>query len=483
MLLILPLLQHSYVVKFLFSVMGLLAVLATNLFLASYLGPYIYGQYGYIIAASTFITQIVLVTLPETYVFYLSSNKYSIKETNAAYLFCMLIIFLMCLLFFIVSMSSPALLRIFWPQTDSTVNLVLGFLGVLLITLQQGLTKYGDCSSQYNQVEWCRLLSRLAILLLLIILWQMQQLNLTTYFTATLISASLFFIVFVTTLSFPVGMSNKDTFKCIVKELYQGWKPVSFYAFFWAFYIFLGRYGIQMVSGAMEQGFYTYAQFLAQLPLAVLAPMITLYMSHMAKLYSTGQSVRLAHEYLSLSRTAIILYGSFSFFLISNAHQIIALLSGEAFEGAALPLQWLAIYYFLNMFDILGGNLYFCTDRTHRYRLIYNCSSLIGLVLLGFYSLHTITALNLAKILTIVLAFQIGLHLYGNVRYLNLTYYSLVIYLLLPLLAVTLSGLLINLMMTEMIWRLLAHGMAVLLFTTLLKPWRHPIPIRTSPLS
>src|SRR5207248_1488646 len=130
--------------------------------------------------------------------------------------------------------------------------------------------------------------SRLSILIFIALLWLTESLNLMTYFGSLLISLLLFFILFMAKIPFPLTIKDKNSFKLVLGELYQGWRPISFYTLLTTLYSFGGRYAIQFTSGVTEQGSYTYALFLALLPLAILAPMTTIYMSHMSKLYSRG---------------------------------------------------------------------------------------------------------------------------------------------------------------------------------------------------
>lgn len=460
--------------KFFFSLAGLLAILVTNLLVAWHIGPEAYGQYGFIVAAATFITQVVIVTLPETYVFYVSANKYSLKETNTAYLLLMLAVSLICILIFTASVFTSSIRAFLWPNIDQLSYLVIGFSYVLLQNGQQSLTRYGDCSQQYDRVEVCRLISRIAALVFVLAGWAAGYLNLMTYLNALIFSLLLFFFLFTERLSFPLGIQDKKSFKQVLSEMYQGWKPISFYTFFNALYTYGGRFGIQITAGALQQGFYTYALFLAMLPIAVLTPMITVYMSHMSKLYSQHSHEILVQRYLFVSKIAILLYGTFSFFVITNASQIMTLLSGQLYEGAIRPLQWLAVFSFLNLFDLLGGNLYFCTERTRLYRLIYNVTCFIGIAAILVLSLaQDLSALNLSIVVTVVIALQVSMHLYGNIRFFKLNVISLFSSFGLTLSMVTGMGLFVNAFVSNLYGRTLLYTFFAALFLWIIYA-RHP---------
>lgn len=449
--------------KFFFSLAGLLAILLTNLFVADHIGPEAYGQYGFIVAAATFITQVVIVTLPESYIFYLSANKYRLQEINAAYAILMGVITLICLLIFAGSMLTHSIRSFLWPNIDKLSYLLLGFCYVLLQNAQQSLTKYGDCSAQYDKVESCRFVSRLLGLVLVIFCWSLGYLSLMTFFQALVLSMLVFFSLFFRKLSFPIAIQNKKHFKLALNSLYQGWKPVSFYAFLNALYTYGGRYGIQITAGGVQQGFYTYAMFLAMLPIAALTPMVTVYMSHMSKLYSQDENEKLIQHYLLASKITILLYGLFSFFLITNANSILNILSGEAYQGSCAALQWLAVFSFLNLFDLLGGNLYFCTERNKQYRRIYNATCFIGIIAIaGFSAFYRLSALNLSIIVTLAIALQVALHLYGNVRFFSLKASALFQAFVMPLFSLLMGGFLINVWVENWVARVFFYGLFAL---------------------
>lgn len=454
--------------KFVFSAFGLLATLIANLFVARYIGPQSYGQYGFIVAGASFIAEVVIVTLPETYVFYLSANKYPLKETNTAYLILMLGVCLICVFAFALNISISAIHSFFWPNIDRLAYIIVGFAYILLVNVQQHLSKFGDCSEQYDQVEWYRLLSRMAVLLFVAGLWITGHLSLMTYFYALLASLLMFFMMFQAKIAFPLGIDNTKSFKQVLNKMYQGWQPISFYTLLTALYSFGGRYAIQMTSGSLQQGAYTYALFLALLPLAILAPMVTLYMSNMSKLYSKGLTQLFTKQFLMISKTAILLYGMFSFFLATNASQLIDLLSGDAYREAIKPLAWLAVFSFLHLFDLLGGNLYFCTERIKAYRWIVAFVNLVGIIVfIMLCAISHMSALNLSIIVTCVLAMQVGIQFYGNIRYLNLNFSKVHSAFIAPLLVIACSGLLINSCAPNFYWRLVFYTLAGLVFCSM----------------
>lgn len=454
--------------KFLFSSLGLVINLMINVFAASYLGPDLYGQYGFAIAAGSFITQIAMVTLPETYVYFLSANVYSLSALNRAYLTLMSAVTILAGLLFALSIYQPTLHSILWPHSAELNYLILGFVYMILINAQQSLTKYGDCLLQHDKVEKLRFLSRLMGLLFIVALWQLNLLTLKELFYALNLSLILFFIFFSFKLPFPLTENANQQFKSALVSLYQGWNPISCYTLLCALYIFAGRYGIQVASGAKEQGYFTYALFLAMLPIGALTPMITLYMSHMARYYSQGLNDVLINHFMKITHLAIIFYGMFSFALITNTAPLLHLLQADIYSDAIPVLQWLAAYSFLNLFDLLGGNLYFCTERTQQYRHIFSLTSLAGIVIIFLlYQFHTLSAYHLAIVTTLVLALQVSLHLIGNVRFLKLSFAPLLLSYAVTLASTLSAGFIINAIFTDFYTRLACYLLTTIIFTSI----------------
>lgn len=448
--------------KFIYSSFGIFAGFIANIFVANHIGPEAYGQYGFIIAVTTFIVQIILVTLNETYVFCLSTNKYPMQEVNTAYILLLMLVFALCSLIFVGTISLHNLKLFFWPGIDSLYCLVAGFLYTVLLNGQQSIVKYGDCTGQYAPIEGLRFSAKLMTILFVIGFWSIGYLNLTSYFNSLLLSLTIFFILFMLKHPFPMGFQNMQSLGQVLKTMYQGWNPLSFYPVIDALYIYGGRYALQGISGATQQGFYTYALFLSMIPIAGLTPMITLYMSHMTKLYST-QSILLKNNFLKIFNIAILLYGMFSFCCITNAEAIIRMLGGTAYLAAAQPLKWLAIFSFLNLFDLLSGNLYFCTNRTQSYRMIVNISYLIGIgVLAVFYISHQMSALDFAQMVTLIYALQIAIQCMGNIRFLQLSLNDLNKYFIVPLAGIIIVGTLINAAVAQLILRLSLYAATTL---------------------
>lgn len=432
--------MFSLIEKFVFSSLGILASIAANFLFATYVGPEGYGTYGFIIAAGTFITQIIFVTLNETYVFNLSNSRYSLASVNATYSIFFIIVALLCFLLLTITLISPTLKQVVWPNVTVSTYLFLGLGYTLLLNAQQSIVKFADCTGKHAQVERLRLASKIIVLPLMGLLIFTHLLTLTTYLFLLIFSFVFFYFVFFRYYSFPLVHYDKKNFKQLLKATYQGWGLFSVYPFLDALYAYYGRYVLQSTGGDMEQGFFTYAFFLAMTPISVLTPMMTLYMSHMSTLYSKA-SERLKGDYLKIYRLSLFIYGIFCFFLFNHAGDILIFLGNKDFYNAAPTLKWLAIFSFLNLFGLLSGNLFFCTERIAYFRLITNVKNFIGIPLLFFLcTIHKMSALTLAITLSTIYGIKVLFLFIANIHFLKIDLTEFNCYFVFPFLGlITLS--------------------------------------------
>lgn len=436
--------------KFICSSIGIFAGFVANLFFANAVDPETYGEYGFIIAACTFITQIVFVTLNEAYIFNLSNNRYAISQVNTAYLILLSIITILSALWVIITLFLP-IRSFFWPNIHNALYVVFGFIYILFLNIQQGMVKYADCTSQSVTIEKLRLLSKVIVLPQIGLLWVCDSLNLTTYLISLLVSLLFFYSSYSYKYTFPMEWPKQPAFKEVLMVMYKGWGPLAFYPLLDAIYAYGGRYILQDAGGGLQQGLYSYALFLATIPVAALSPMVTIYMNHMSKMYSQN-SYRLKSDYLAIYKVAILLYGAFSFFVYLHAEEIVILLGNPAYYDAAASLKWLVIFSFLHVFGLLDGNFYFCTERTSFYRRITNITNIIGILLLiSLFFTMNMDAVTLSMVMVTIYGIK-TMSLFANtIRFLKINRYEFLYNFSFPIFTVLIVGLFLNKLLTSLV--------------------------------
>ena len=264
--------------KIFFTACNFLLTTTVFIFVARSIGVENYGNLSYLLATYVFLLQTLMIMSSTAYIFFLSSKNYDNAILNT---FMVIFYFCISLIILIITLITSNLelgIKYLWGNISEPHLLYSCFFLVFFINLQNILLNYSDSTLQTIKSENTKFISKLALFIFIFSLFSLELLTLETYIISAIFSLILFFFIFNRVIEFRFSKILKNKLIEILREFISYLKPLLLMSFLAVFYIYYGKYILQISSGPIEQGYYGVAFQLAMLPVAIITPIMPIIM-------------------------------------------------------------------------------------------------------------------------------------------------------------------------------------------------------------
>jgi len=221
----------------------------------------------------------------------------------------------------------------------------------------------------------------------------------------------------------------RSELKKYAKEFFTFVHPLVTYQLIASGALLAQRWMLQLFGGSAQQGFYGLSYSVS----AVCAMFSGSMTSLITREFSVAWQVRNLEKMAALFRRYVPLLFSitayFSCFVCVQADLIVAVVGGERYQGALLPIRIMALFPLLQTYGQLGGSVLLATERTKLHRNI-GAAGLLASLAAAWFLLAPTRLLGLGAgaaglaICTVGLSFiTVNAQLYYNAKFLRMPFY------------------------------------------------------------
>ncbi len=360
-------LKKRYFYKLSTNFVGLFINLFTEAIIPRALGVISYGDFNF---TTTIITQFLNLFEFRTSTCFYTKLAQRPKENKLIlfYSAVTLLIFLVLIVSVVGITFSP--FRQFVFQGQSWVIIIYVLFLVMLNWILDLFVKIMDAHGATVPLEKMRLANRVLGILLLVLLYFSNHLNLDNYFyyQYLLIILLLFFLyrylkkhgylLFGSTLS-------RGEFASYFKEFYRYSGPLGLYVVLQFISICYDRWMLQHYGGSYQQGIYSFSYSISNFCFLFVVAMIPLFTRELSVAAGKSDIARMGELYRLYVPMLYAVTAYFCCFIFVESKACIALFGGEEYSSANLTLKILAFQPLVSVYSNLNGSVIYANGRTN----------------------------------------------------------------------------------------------------------------------
>lgn len=371
-------LKKRFAFKLVANVIGVLLGLVTMAFVPRALGPEQFGRFEFITNNFKLIFDTLALQVPVAYFNWVSrkGHKEDTDLSSGVTLYFSLGIGLL-FGFFIAVTQIGGFHALLWPEVPP-VYLWDAFAFTLIVFFYQFLVYLSDGKSLTVGLEKIRLLQNVLKCLALVSLVLLGMMNLHSYFWAQVAVVGGAVVL-------SAGWLNRQgawrasalkpwTFpreevKRYFRFVLEYARPLTLLMLSGFLFLYFDRWFLQMIGGSAQQGFFGLSDRLGQIAFVFTSAMTPLLTREFALAHEEQDRERLLGLFDRI-RLFLFIATVTSCFLSVQSEAIVALVGGEKFKGAVVPIALMALYPIHQTFGQLSGSLMVATGQTGLYARI-----------------------------------------------------------------------------------------------------------------
>lgn len=429
-------LKKRFGFKLIANVIGVVLGLVTMAFVPRALGPEQFGKFEFITNNFKLIFDTLALQVPVAYFNWVSRKGHK-EDTDLSSGITLYFTMGIGLLFglFLALTQAAGLHDLLWPEV-SPVYLWDALAFTLAVAFYQFLVYLSDGKSLTVGMEKIRLLQNALKCLMLVGLVLLGMMNLQAYFLAqvavlggtALLSATwlnrqgAWHLPALKPWEFP-----REEVKRYCRFILEYARPLTLLMLSGFLFLYFDRWFLQLIGGSAQQGFFGLSDRLGQIAFIFTSAMTPLLTREFALAHEEQDRGRLLGLFERI-RLFLFIATVTSCFLSVQSETIVALVGGEKFKGAVVPIALMALYPIHQTFGQLSGSLMVATGQTWLYARIGIIMMVVSLPITYFciapasYAIPGLAlgATGLALKMLIWQFVGTNVQLYCNTRYLGI---------------------------------------------------------------
>jgi O-antigen/teichoic acid export membrane protein len=459
------------------------------------LGPRAYGDYSFL---TSFFSQLIgFFDMGTSNCFYTKLSQRQ-QDTGLIYFYTYFTSLTALVAVLFVTFSHHFLdYSMIWPDQALKYIYMALFLGILTWIVGI-LTQIGDAFGLTVSMEKARICQRAIGVILILLLFISNQLQLTQFFIYNYLvllgfGVALIWIFERARHSFrKKGRLSWVEIKAYAKEFYSYSNPLFLYSLVGLVAGIMDRWLLQRYAGSIQQGFYGLSYQVGTLCFLFTGAMTPLLTREFSIAFSNNDLDKMASLFRRYIPMLYAISAFFSCFIAVQADKITILFGGDKFEGAVAAVIIMSFYPLLQTYGQLSGSVFYATGQTALYRNIGVSLMVVGLPITYFLIAPTeLWGLQAGSaglaLKTVFIAFvAINIQLYFNARFLRLHFgklflhqlYTVILFLLVSWVALVgtagINNLVLSFLSSGFIYSLGCIGL-VLLCPSIISMSRHEL--------
>lgn len=424
-------LRKRYVYKLITNLVGLFIGLVTQAIIPRGLGPKAYGDFNFL---TNFFNEILAFLDMGTSIGFYTKLSSRPREFGivAFYGYFSVIIFLGIIVFVAATTITSTHSRL-WPDQQVFYIYLAAVWGILNWGVMV-LNKMADAYGVTVSTEIVRVSQKALGLLLIILLYATQTLNLTTFFgyhylLFIVLAAAFVWVMERSGYSLRRGWRlTRERVRGYGREFYHYSHPLFVYAVVGLIVGVLDRWLLQFFGGSIQQGFYGLSYQIGAICFLFTSAMTPLLTREFSLAFSDRDLTRMAALFRRYVPLLYAIAAYFSCFIAMQAERVVYIMGGKGYAGAATAVFIMSFYPIHQTYGQLSGSVFYATGQTALYRNIGVVFMLLGLPVTYFLIMPAeYFGLNLGgtglAVKMVALQFVwVNVQLYYNARMLRLSF-------------------------------------------------------------
>ena len=352
------------------------------------LGPSTFGNFTYL---TSFFTNIFNFFDGSTSLAFYTKLSQSQKNYDLINFYWRFAFISACLVFFwTTSVISLGYNDLFFPGQE-IIYIALGFLVSLLTWYLSIMTKIVDAHALTAGGEIVRLLQRIFAGSLIICLFWLDSLTLTSFYYFHLIIISFFIIGTLCVLrrrgvhAIPYRKLSLPKIKFYGKDFYTYCSPIVLVTVVSILCNLIDRWILQKFAGAVQQGFFGLSLQIGAGCFLFTNAMSPLLVREFSINFSKGNLPQMRNHFLQIIPALYTLTAFFSIFFSFHAREVALIFGGPQFINAQIPIAIMTLLPIHQTYGQLSGSVFYATGQTALYRNISVSMLLLGIIMTGCF--------------------------------------------------------------------------------------------------
>jgi len=376
-------LKKRYIFKLSASVFGLIISLGTQAIIPRGLGPSAYGNFNFL---TNFFQQVFgFLDMGTSVCFY---TKLSQRQRDfglvSFYIYFSFLISLVALAFVTVTQAC-SIYAIIWPDQDIFYIYLAAIWGILTWFSSVVFNRMADAYGLTVSSEIVRMAQKVFALVLILLLFFSNQLNLTSFFFFNyiiMVFLSVATMIILERRGYSIIQNlwlSLNKIKEYTQEFYLYSRPLFIMSIFGLIINLADRWFLQYFGGSIEQGFYGFSYLIGSACFIFTGAMTPLIWRELSVAYGKRDFDQMSHlvrRYFPLfySIAAIL-----SCFIAIQADKVIYIMGGHQYDGALWSLIIMSFYPIHQTYGQLTGAVCMAASQTSLYSKIGFIIALIGI--------------------------------------------------------------------------------------------------------
>ena len=428
-------LKKRYIYKLFANFFGLGISFITQAIIPRGLGPKAYGDFNFL---TNFFSQVVsFLDMGASTAFYTKLSQRP-KESSLVsfYLYFAGIISLGMFGLVLLSIATSTYSKL-WPGQDIFYICLAAGWGIIY-WLVKVLNSMADAYGVTVSAELARIFQKVLVLILIVSLYVLHQLNLTTFFSYQyflfIVLGLFFYWIMKKSFLRQNWLLSRGQTRRYFHEFYHYCHPLFTYSLIGLIVGLLDRWLLQIYAGSVQQGFYGLSYQIGSLCFLFTGAMTPLFTRELSIAFSNGDLPRMAELFRRYIPMLYSVAAFFSCFIAVQANKVVYIFGGNKFEGAATAVTIMAFYPLHQTYGQLSGSVFLATGQTHLYRNIGVVLMLLGLPITYFMIVPKepwglgMGASGLAIKMVLFNIMYVNVQLYFNSKYLKFSFFKFLVH-------------------------------------------------------
>jgi len=302
----------------------------------------------------------------------LSQDQKDLQIIKFYSLFSIIIIITMFIGTWIITTNQTLLDNLLPAQQTRYIYIAVIFAAMAFI--QQQFVKIMDSLGQTVFSEKINLFLRLLSVLLVIVFFKFNVLDISLYFYINILTSLLFVLIVFFVLKKKISFfptTDLIIIRSYAKVFYSYCAPLFVYMIIGFASGYFDRWILQKYGGSIQQGFYAFAFGISNMSMFIVSTIFLLFTREISVSVGQNDIKAVAKLFDAYVPTLYVIVSFFSCFLFFQADNVITLLGGEKYNGASLALKVLSMYPLVSTYSMMSGSVIYATERTVILRNIY----------------------------------------------------------------------------------------------------------------
>jgi O-antigen/teichoic acid export membrane protein len=426
-------LKKRYFYKLSTNVIGAVVSAVTQAVIPRGLGPKAYGDFSFL---TSFFTQFIgFFDMGTSIGFYTKlSQRPSESGLVSFYMYYNGLVATIVIGAVAIAQASSIYTKI-WPD-QGMLYIYMAALWGIFAWITQVLNTMADAYGLTVQSERARIYQRAIGMVIVILLYMYQFINLRNYFIyhyGMFLLLGLLFIYIIEKSSYRTKGKLSlapGQIKAYSKEFYKYANPLLIYSLIGMLVNILDRWMLQKFGGSIQQGFFGLSYQIGAVCFLFTSAMTPLIIREFSIAYDKKDIKKMADIFRKHVPLLYSIASFFSCFVVAEAGKVVYIFGGSGYKSAAAAVVIMALYPIHQTYGQLSDSVFFATEQTRLYRNIGIILMLAGLPITYFfiapkrYMGLDFGAMGLAIKMILIQFTAVNIRLYYNAKYLKFDFWK-----------------------------------------------------------